>query len=318
MTPKQILAATGATIVAVGIGIVATQRSTSSTPVVSMTIETGRCQQPANSSAQMIYTGNFALEGWAFGWIGGDMVANVKRFKNGLYKVNAVTCTGAMEFVGDCWQSVTDLAGSPNIAKWLIANGAPDLCYTPGSPADRDHVRGLQVWLVNAGATDFNWRGLIRDDYVSRLGTPRLDGDVAWVKRNDGQWSRFDLNAMTVSCSAPKPRHDASCVSIGYPEPTTPPIQTSIQDYTYTIDAVIPPTVPPGWGGPHTWKFERQGGGTTTPSPTVPPTVTATPVPASSPTKTKTPLPSVTPTKTPCRVCIPCTPTKTPHFGPNA
>lgn len=89
---------------------------------------------------------------------------------------------------GDCWQSVVGIAASNGTPKWLVATGAPSVC----------ELEGLSVWKWELNS--WRWKGLI-PYRISRLGTPRLNGDEAYAPLPgtiDPPWAVFDLNTMSL------------------------------------------------------------------------------------------------------------------------
>ncbi len=291
--------------------VVSHSSSSSSGPLERIDVNTNCIQTMSQQPQLVVYTGNVAATVFQYGFEAVDVVAGREHHRNGLGKNSPKVCSSPVLFVGDCWQSVSSLAATPNTPKWIVAKGAPNLCdltsppVFAGLPAD-----GLAVWKWKDATSTFEWFGFIPNQTDRTGPRPILDGDVAYAVQNGAAipqlWTKFDLNALAV-------------VSRDLPAPTNPPApQDSIQGYTYTIAPDF--RTPPAPEGPARFTWTRHGGPAATPTAGAPSPSPApvTAVPPLCPTCAATCPPTTatrtaSPTRTPC---LSCTATPTPQFQP--
>lgn len=285
MTPKQTIATAAAAVVAaaalVVVRLITLPTTPTMTPLPQITLDTG-CAQ--TFTGPTVYTNGWVLKVHQWGFAGVNGFSGLPIVRNGVGKTGSTFCSPIIVVEGDCWQSVTDMAASPNVEKWVVAAGTSPQCKKPCSPKPCPGaiVLGLQVWKWNG--TTFAWAGLISDGAIARQGlgmeAPRLDGDIAyavrqWSGSGPKYWDKFDLNAMTVV---------ASSILV----PATPPIQANIQGYTYSFVPVPPSPY-------HKYSAVRVGG--------LPPT----PSPVQTPAPTPVATPGCCPPPVPCPTCRPLT-----------
>ena len=176
------------------------------------------------------YTDRFALWPWQWGFIAIDATNGAVAYRNGLGKAMDPYCSPAVNIIGDCWQSVTDLAASPNEARWVVAAGAPSQCHVAGGP----QLEGLAVWHFENNV--FKWKGLIAAPLLEVRSRIEVDGDYAWgfskqkTPKGTNDILRFDLVAMTASGNwanmppaTPQDGIDGSDYTL-YPNPPGQPI----------------------------------------------------------------------------------------------
>jgi hypothetical protein len=194
----------------------------------------------------VVYSGPIVSTPFQYGHSSVNVETGGFHSRNGLGKTGGNTCSSPINFVGDCWQSVSRLAVTPNAPKWLIATGAPNMCG----------YDGLAVWKWDAPTKVYKWHGFISNQ-TDRQGLPQLDGDVAWSVQDrlaqTKKWSRFDLNAMTVTRD--------------HPDPGAFAVQTGVQGYTYTVHPIHPVPIPDPYLEPTKFYWQREGGVPPMPNP---------------------------------------------------
>jgi hypothetical protein len=245
-TGQKIGLALGVLVTAVGVYL--GSQPVAGSPVPSGVVDYG-CRQTLSTQTILItYSGNQAYTVFQWGFAAFDAITGTGYSANGKGKSDPLFCGSPINIVGDCWQSVTRLAASPDVPKWLVATGAPDLCTE----------QGLAVWKWNPGINRYAWYGFINGT-INRLKEPKLDGDFAYAVEQAGpaeSWMKFDLTTKAV-------------VAGNLPEPVTPPRQSNIQGYTYSVLPILPD--PPS---PKKFTWTRHGGPSVTQTPTTIPTVT--------------------------------------------
>lgn len=265
MTKTTKLGLVGSAVVAVGVGIVATNRPSAPLPRLDLT---PGCVQAASVGGAgrdaMAYTGDVALWGYQWGFLAVSATTGGQHSRNGVGKTMPPYCPPQVNIVGDCWSSVTELIATHGSKKWIVAAGGPAMCGG----------EGLQVWKWN-GNTFVWWKRIPNPSHpLKETGADlRLEDDLAWGRTVMGGagWNIYALEAGGVAWN-----------SGAIPPPFTP--QPDIQGYTYRLFPVNPTPLPNPYPGPKVFYALRQGGAPDpTPTKTPAPVVTTTPAPIPTP-----------------------------------
>lgn len=202
------------------------------------------------------YTGSSGLWPWEWGFIAVDWNPKSASWKNGVGKVDPPFCQPSVQIIGDCWQSVAELAASPGSRKWVVAPQSAVMCGT----------RGAQVWKFETGA--WRWKGLVAANVRSPGGVPTIDGDFAYLRENVGgatpSYVKIDLAALAVAATGLTSRPEF------VPQATLP------DGSRLRLFADHPSPIPPGYPGPRKFHVMREGA-------PPPPTPGPTPIPTADP-----------------------------------
>jgi hypothetical protein len=273
-TTQKVLGGIGAAVLATGVAIVVNQPATTSTPLASITFT----QLPYAHSGMTWQTGQQGKPRYSGRYI-------VSTHQWGAYVVNADT--GAFKMIspvgkisssfqppqytimGDCWNSATGIAVTPNTPKWVVIYGAPQSCPKRcGNVECSPRQFPDEIQVMRLDPPGFRFVGAISAPKVPSVNSELvIDGDTLYALQTGSteKWTKADLNTLTV---------------LAEDLLSAPPqvLQPNIDGYKYSIAGVYPTPIPSPWPGFQTFLLTRVGaGGTPTNTPSIIPPLTPTP-----------------------------------------